>query len=376
MPNYDFNRLIANQDPLPRIIGPRERELRRGKPYRLRLGANESQFGPSPAAISALAAGGKYTSEYCDPTHSLLRQTAAGLWGVSMSHIAVGEGVEGLLEVFSRTFLNPGDVVVSSRGTYPTLAYYVRGLGAGMALRPYSADMSIDIAGLISSAWERQAKLVYLANPDNPTGRVLPFSEIIDLLQSLPPTCMLLLDEAYAEFSAELDNSIKTSENLPSNLIRLRSFSKAYGLAGARVGYAIAHPDVISMAEHVRQRYGVSKLSQEMAVAALSEDGFVKSVRDQNSEAISHYRQIAEILGAVPLPSAANFVAFDFGTSERASHVALWCESNDILVMKPEDPVLTTLVRITTAPAAERAILEEILLALPIMRELDPQLTN
>lgn len=343
-------------------MGPQEREVRRGRAYRLRLGANESQFGAAPEAIRLLLERASEIYLYCDPTHRQLRETIAHASGRDIENVVVGEGVEGLLEVFARTFVSPGDAVVTSRGTYPTLARYVQASGGRMVPQPYRQDMTIDFDGLIARAHESNAALVYLANPDNPTGRFVEAAVLRQLLDGLPRGCMLLLDEAYVEFVHDQRTVLPLSEEF-ANLVRLRSFSKAFGLAGARIGYAYAAPEVIDAAERVRQRYGVSKLSQEIAAAAFSNHSFIDEVRVKNQQALDQYRRIAELIGAEAIPSSANFMAFNFQTPLRAGQMVRWCEENDVLVMQPDDPLLSSIVRITTAPEPARRMLEEILVA-------------
>lgn len=361
---YQFNMMIAGLKPAARLVGPREREARRGRPYVLRLGANESQFGPSPQAMNVLHSNAGSVSEYCDPTHTDLRQAIAGKWGCGIEHVAIGEGVEGLLEVFARVFVNPGDVAVSSRGTYPTLAYYVEALGGTMQYQPYLPSKEIDVSGLLHTAHRYHAKLMYLANPDNPTGNLLSAGTVRQILTNLPAGCVLLLDEAYADFVQDPRDLLLCSEQWPA-LIRLRSFSKAHGIAGARIGYAIADGAFMRVAERVRQRYGVSKLSQEMAAAAFEDHAFLEHVRRQNAEALLHYQSIAERLGARYLPSHANFLAFDFESPAAANLIADGCEQHDVLVMQPNDGLLSSLIRITTAQPAARRLLEEVLLGVP-----------
>ena len=340
--------------------GPKELERRRGRPYKARLGANECLFGVSPAAISVLAERGHELALYSDPTHTELRDAVADAWGRTRAHIVVAEGIEGLLGLFVRACVDPGDFAVTSRGAYPSFDYYVRGCAGCLVHVPYLPAGSNDLDGLAAAAHRHDAKLLYLANPDNPTGGLLPPAQIRALIERIPVGCLLLLDEAYAEFAAA--GGVLPREESWRNLVRMRTFSKLYGLAGARVGYAVADPELVEALDRIRQHFAVSKLSQEMALAALDDHAFIASVLARTAEGREHYRALAERLGLATLPSAANFVAFDLGEAGRAKAFAGWLEDHDVFVRRPADAPLDRLIRITVGPTEARLYLTEVLL--------------
>jgi histidinol-phosphate aminotransferase len=355
-----FTRVLAGLDISQPFPGRWEIERRRGRPYRARLGANECLFGVSPAAMRVAASRAGETAFYCDPTITDLREAIARSWRCSLHHVVVAEGIEGLLGLFVRALIEPGDVAATSLGAYPSFDYYVRGAGGQLAYHPYLASGSNDLDGLLQVARSRRAKLLYLANPDNPTGAQVALSDLRRLLDGLPDDCLLLLDEAYIEFAAA-DEVLPPEESRP-NLVRLRTFSKVYGLAGARVGYAVASPEIVSVLDRIRQHFAVSKLSQEMALAALFDQAFVAEVLDKTREGREQYRALAERIGAVALPSSANFVAFDFGDAARSKAVADWLDEHDVFVRRPVVPPLDRLIRITVGPHELRAYLAEVLL--------------
>lgn len=363
-------RVLAGLDISPPFVGPKELERRRGRPYKARLGANECLFGVSPAALSVLEKRGHETALYSDPTHRELRDALASVWHRPPSHIVVAEGIEGLLGLFVRACVDVGDVAVTSLGGYPSFDFYVEGCGGSLVHVPYLLSGANDLDGLADAARRHDAKLVYLANPDNPTGGLLPASDVKTLIERIPARCLLLLDEAYADFAAA-DSLLPTEASWP-NLVRLRTFSKLYGLAGARVGYALANPELVEALDRIRQHFAVSKLSQEMALAALNDHAFVTDVLARTAEGREHYRALAESIGFTALPSAANFVAFDFGDARRAKAVADWLEDNDVFVRRPTDAPLDRLIRITVGPAEARAYLSEALLGAPAIDEPQP----
>lgn len=345
---FACTRVLAALDVVPPFVGPRELERRRGRRYEARLGANECLFGVSPAAMQVLIDRGHELTLYSDPTHTDLRHALAARWRQPPERIVVAEGIEGLLGLFVRAVVDAGDVAVTSRGTYPSVDYYVRGCGGRLIHVPYLADCAIDLEHLALAAHRYGAKLVYLANPDNPTGRLIPAAQIEAFRDALPPACLLILDEAYVEFAPPAD--VLSDEACWPALVRMRTFSKLYGLAGARVGYAVADPELVRWLDRIRQHFAVSKLSQEMALAALGDDPFVAEVLARVSDGRERYVRIAIEAGIATLPSAANFVAFDFGDAARARIVADRLEAQDVFVRRPAEPPVDRLVRVTVGP--------------------------
>jgi histidinol-phosphate aminotransferase len=358
-----FARVLAELDIVPPFVGPTELERRRGRSYKARLGANECLFGVSPAAMQVLASRGSDTALYSDPTHMDLRDALASAWSILRQNIVVAEGIEGLLGLLVRAIIDPGDVAVTSLGGYPSFDYYVRGCGGRLVHQRYLESGTNDLEGLRAAASRHRAKLVYLANPDNPTGTQLSPQDIRRLLDRLPEGCALLLDEAYVEF-ANPDQVLPQDEIRP-NLFRLRTFSKIYGLAGARVGYAVADAGVLAPLERIRQHFAVSKLSQEMALAAFQDHTFVELVRAETARGREHYDALARRTGATTLPSSANFVAFDFGDGHRAKAITDWLEDHDVFVRRVPEPPLDRLIRIGVGPVQARAYLTDVLTECP-----------
>lgn len=222
----------------------------------------------------------------------------------------VGEGIDGLLGYLVRLCVGEGDAVVTSDGAYPTFNYHVAGFGGVLHKVPYTGDHE-DPMALFAKAAEVDAKLVYLANPDNPMGTWHEGATIVRALDALPKGCLLVLDEAYIDCAPP-----GTAPDLPFDdprLVRMRTFSKAYGLAGARVGYALGHPDLITAFNKVRNHFGMNRAAQAGALAALDDDAHLAHVLDQIDGARRRIAEIAIDNGLDPLPSAANFVAIDCG---------------------------------------------------------------
>ncbi len=292
------------------FVGPETQERERGAPFATRLGANENNFGASPRAIDAMGRAAAHAWMYGDPENHDLRHALAHHHGIAPENIMVGEGIDGLLGYLVRLIVGPGDAVVTSDGAYPTFNYHVAGYGGELHKVPYRDDHE-DPSALFAKAAEVGARLVYLANPDNPMGSWHRGADLLTALEGLPDGCLLALDEAYVECAPE-------GTGLPIDIddprvIRMRTFSKAYGLAGARVGYALGAPDLITAFHKVRNHFGVSRVSQAGALAALADKSWLVQVQREIAKSRDMVSAIARQNGLIPLPSATNFVTMDCG---------------------------------------------------------------
>lgn len=281
-----------------------------GKTFAARLGANENIFGPSPSAIAAMQQASADIWMYADPESHDLRHALAGFHSIAPENIVVGEGIDGLLGYLVRLMIEPGDAVVTSLGAYPTFNYHVAGFGGELHTEPYKNDHE-DLDALLAKAAEVDAKLVYLANPDNPMGTWTSGKNIVAALDGLPDGALLVLDEAYVEFAPE--GTAAEVEIEDPRLIRMRTFSKAYGMAGARVGYALGARDLIRSFEKIRNHFGMNRVGQAGALAALKDADWLASNNAKVSDARSEIDRIARANGFTTLPSATNFVAIDCG---------------------------------------------------------------
>jgi histidinol-phosphate aminotransferase len=290
------------------FVGPETQERAAGRVFDARLGANENVFGPSPRAVEAMAATQQWM--YGDPESYDLRQALAAHHGITPDHIIVGEGIDGLLGYLVRLMVAQGDAVVTSDGAYPTFNYHVAGFGGVLHKVPYLGDHE-DPNALFSKAAEVDAKLVYLANPDNPMGSWHSGADLVKAMDALPEGCLLVLDEAYVDCAPDGTAPVLDADD--PRLIRMRTFSKVHGLAGARVGYAIAAPELITAFGKVRNHFGMNRAGQAGALAALKDTDWLAHVKTHIATARDRIAGIARDNGLTPLPSAANFVAIDCG---------------------------------------------------------------
>jgi histidinol-phosphate aminotransferase len=292
------------------FTGPEALERRTGIPFRARLGANEQLFGPSPKAIAAMQAAASEVWMYGDPENHDLKQALATHHGVTPAHIAIGPGIDGLLGQICQLTLDHGTPVVTSLGAYPTFNFHVTGYGGSLTRVPYRGDHE-DPGDLLDAARRTGARLIYLANPDNPMGSHHPARVIEDMVANLPHHALLLLDEAYADLAPP--GTVPVIEADHPQVIRLRTFSKGYGLAGARVGYGVTSPDLAQAFEKVRDHFGMGRISLAGALAALADQDWLRSVQARTQAARAQLSDIARACGLEPLPSATNFVTIDCG---------------------------------------------------------------
>jgi histidinol-phosphate aminotransferase len=204
-----------------------------------------------------------------------------------------------------------------------------------------------------------RAHLVYLANPDNPSGSWLNALDVGQFVSDLPLDCMLVLDEAYHEFAPA--GSVLPLDAQSSRVIRLRTFSKAHGMAGARIGYAIAASDVISTFGKFRNQFEVSRVSQAGALASINDPRFVNGVIRAVEEGRREYEQLADSIGCPFIPSATNFVCIDVGGADRARAILAALLKRGVFIRMPGAPPLNRCIRLTVGAPPERAEFADIL---------------
>lgn len=323
----------------------------------LRLGANESAFGPSPRAIAAMKAEAHLNSWYGDPESYELRSALANRFGCTPENITVGSGIDDLHSLVVRTFCAPGSTALETEGTYATFAYHVAAYGVRLRTVPYTADGKVDMAALIDVTKRERPKIVYLANPDNPSGTFVEPDAVAALRDALAPEQVLVLDEAYADFVAPEQ---LLSPLLDPQVIRMRTFSKAYGLAGARVGYAICDAEVVSVFQNIRQHFGVNRNGQIAALASLEDDAFIRGVVAEVARGREEYYALAARHGLRSVRSLTNFVCIEIGTRAQAEAFLQEMLRRGVFLRKPAAPPLDGYVRVTVGNAQERARFAEI----------------
>lgn len=327
------------------FVGPEALERRLGIRFEARLGANESVFGPSPLVLEAMAAAARESWAYGDPEHHDLKAALAAHHGLEPDCFVTGEGIDGLFGLLAQLTLDPGDKVVTSLGAYPTFNYHVAGHGGVLDLVPYLDDRE-DLDALAARIASVRPKLAYVANPDNPTGSWHEAPAIERLIEALPAGTLLVLDEAYGDLAPA--SALPPLLPLRSNVLRFRTFSKAYGMAGVRVGYAIGTPEVVAQFNKVRNHFGLSRMAQAGAVAALADQAHLRDTVARIERARERLSEIAGGLGLRALPSATNFVAIDCGRDGGfARRVLDGVLAERVFIRMPGVAPLDRLIRVT-----------------------------
>ena len=327
------------------FVGPEVQERTGGLSFHARLGANESVFGPSPRAIEAMREAAADIWKYGDSASHDLRGALAALHGTHMDNIVMGEGIDGLLGYLVRLLIAPGDAVVTSDGAYPTFNYHVTGHGGILHKVPFKDDHE-DLPALLARAGEVDAKLVYFSNPDNPMGSWWTGQDIAAALKKLPEGCLFILDEAYIEFAP--DAALTPIPIDDPRVIRMRTFSKAYGMAGARVGYAMAAPALIAEFDKIRNHFGMNRAAQAGALAAVKDAGWLAHVQKSVADSRNALARIARDNGLTPLPSVTNFVAMDCGEDGAFARAVLaGLTRAGIFARMPGTPPLDRCIRVS-----------------------------
>lgn len=346
-----YTRLVETLPATVPFVGPETQERKRGAAFVARLGANENGFGPSPRAIEAMSRASAGQWMYGDPENHDLKAALARKLGVTPAHIVVGEGIDGLLGYLVRLLVEVGDPVVTSDGAYPTFNYHVAGFGGTLHKVPYLGDHE-DPAALMHRAREVQAKLVYLANPDNPMGSWHSAEVIAGAIAQVPEGTVLALDEAYVEFAPE--GTAPPLDPDDERVIRLRTFSKGYGMAGARVAYGIGAPGLIAAFDKVRNHFGMNRAAQIGALAALEDQDHLDQTLTRVAAARTRLAAIAAENGLRALASATNFVTIDCGRDgDFARKVLANVVKRGVFIRMPFVAPHDRCIRVSVGPEAE-----------------------
>lgn len=354
-----FTPLVKSLPAVVPFVGPETQERERGRKFRARIGANENVFGPSPRAVEAMRQAASEAWKYGDPENHDLKKALAAFHGVAPQNIVVGEGIDGLYGYLVRLFVEPGVTVATSLGAYPTFNFHVAGFGGRLATVPYRDDHE-DPEALIDLAKREKARLIFFANPDNPMASCWRAETVQEMIDAVPEDSLLCLDEAYADFAPP--GTTPAIDVSHPRVLRFRTFSKAYGMAGARIGYAIGEAELIRSFDKIRNHFGVNRIAQAGAMAALQDADHLAAVVEKVAEARERIAAIALSCGLKPLPSAANFVAIDCGKDGAfARRVLSGLTAGDVFVRMPGVSPLDRCIRVSAGTPSDLDAFEEAL---------------
>ncbi|PYV44369.1 MAG: histidinol-phosphate transaminase [Acidobacteria bacterium] len=276
----------------------------------VRMAANENPLGPAPRSAEAIRLHSERVHRYPIGDGFYLRQKLAQRLGLSMEEIILGNGSSDIIELVARTFLTPTDETVTSRNSFVMYRLAAQQMNSRMIYVPMKNDR-YDLEAILSSLTPR-TKVIFLANPNNPTGTMFTAEEMDGFLSHLAPQIIVVLDEAYYEYVQDphYSHSLEYVKQR-RHVIVLRTFSKIYGLAGLRIGYGIAHADFISCLNQVRSPFNTSRVAQVAALAALDDTDHVRKSIECNTQGYQYLTHELSRLGMKFVPSVTNFILVD-----------------------------------------------------------------
>lgn len=308
----------------------------------IKLASNENPIGCSPHVTLAITKELAELFRYPDANSHYLKQALADYHELPMEYFTLGNGSEEIINLIGRCFVSHNDSVVF--GQYSFIAYPLVTASQGATpIEIPAKNYGIDLDGMLNKIKNNSSvKVVFIANPNNPTGTLLTSEKLDEFLQQVPQSVLVVLDEAYVDYEPSCDNQHLIQKY--ENLIILRTFSKAYGLAGLRVGYSISNPQIGDIFNRVRQPFNVNKLAQSAAIAALADQDFINKVRDSNlSQREWLYNQI-DALGLNYIKSHTNFILLQVNDATKMDQLLL---QQGIIIRSMEEYGLNEWIRVT-----------------------------
>lgn len=310
----------------------------------LKLSSNENPLGPSTAAIQAFARAGHDLHRYPSTDHADLRAAIADVWGVDPARVVCGVGSGEILKLLAEGYAGPGDEVVFTEHGFSMYPIYANACGATPVIVP-ERDRLVDVDAILAACTDR-TRLIYLANPANPTGTMIPEAEVARLAAGLPPQALLVLDGAYAEYVEDFDAGRALVE-ARENVIMTRTFSKIYGLGGLRVGWAYGPQAVIDVLNRLRGPFNLSAAALAAAEAAMRDTTHTDRCRTENARWRDWLAAGLADLGVPSDRSGANFILARFASADEAQDCDAYLRSQGIIVRQVAGYGLPQCLRIT-----------------------------
>ncbi|WP_372654604.1 histidinol-phosphate transaminase [Halobacteriovorax sp.] len=280
-----------------------------------KLASNENPLGPSPFAIKEMTGGLWELHRYPDMHAYQLKKSLCDLYNLKPGNIILGNGSEGIMAYIARAFLQPGDEVLTCDNTFIGFYILARSVGANLKKVPLTSDYRFDVEALAKSITDK-TKAIYIANPNNPTGTYITKKEFDYLMEYVPDHVIVLLDEAYFEFAQHCDDYPDSMDYRYDNVITLRTFSKAYGLSGIRVGYGFAHDELISNLSKVKLPFEPNLIGQLGARGALSDTPHLNRTLKNNTKRYDETFEFLKKHDFNPIKSITNFITYKTGSLE------------------------------------------------------------
>lgn len=318
----------------------------------IKLSSNEGPFGPSPKAIEAVKNMTPEMHRYPDGGCTELRQALAEKNNISADNIVCGAGSDEIISFLCHSYVGEGENIVYSAHGFLMYAIYAKTAG-GQAIAAPEKNLKADPQELLDAVNEK-TKIVFLANPNNPTGSYLTRDEIVDFHTKLPKHVLLVLDAAYAEYVDDENYTIGHDlVEQHENVIVTRTFSKAYGLGGMRLGWGHGPDHIVDVLNRVRGPFNVGSATQMAGLASLQDEDFLKKSVAHNAECRAWTAEQLEGLGLTVYPSAGNFLLVSFGSAEKAEAARQFCKEKGILIRQMGGYGLPECLRITIGTEEE-----------------------
>lgn len=316
-----------------------------------KLASNENPLGPSPKAVAAVRKALSGINRYPDSQGFCLKKSLAEFWGLKPENFVLGNGSDELIELVIRTFTEADENIVTSEGTFLEYSIIAQTNERRIKKAPLR-EFKYDLDAMLELV-DPKTKLVFIANPNNPTGTYLNKNQIARFISLLPEGVITVLDEAYDAF-IDVEDYPESLATLKDNVIVLKTFSKAYGLAGLRLGYAVSSGETVSYLERVRQPFNVNLLAQEAGAAALKDKGFLRKTRKVILEGKNFlYRGLSEA-GIKYVRSVTNFILIDTGFNGKAVFES--CLKCGVIVREMEAYGMRNFIRLTVGNKKENRI--------------------
>jgi histidinol-phosphate aminotransferase len=326
----------------------------------IKLSSNEGAFGPPPAARAAIAQSADGMSRYPDGGARAMREAIGTYFGLDPARIVCGNGSDEIINLLIQAYGGPGTELLMSAHGFSI--YEIFGtLAGGAVIKLPERDLVADMDAFLAAVTER-TRLVFLANPNNPTGSLLPLSELRRLREGLPPDVLLVLDGAYAEYvdRPDFDAGVSLVE-AGENTVMTRTFSKIWGLGGARLGWGYGPAAIMDVLNRLRPPFNIGNAAVAAGVAALSEPGWEAQSRAHNHAARARITAALQAIGLRVWPSEGNFLLADFGTAERARAADTFLRGHGIIVRNVASYGLPHCLRITIGTDEECAAVTDAL---------------
>jgi histidinol-phosphate aminotransferase len=319
-----------------------------------KLASNENPLGPSPFAIKEMTNALWDIHRYPDMHAFALKSALSELYSLKPENIALGNGSEGIMGYIARAFLGPGLEVLTSQNTFIGFYILARSVGANLNCVPLTDDYRFDVDAL-AAAINEKTKIIYIANPNNPTGTYITKTDFDRLMEHVPDHVLVILDEAYFEYANQFEDYPDSMDYRYDNVITLRTFSKAYGLSGIRVGYGFGHEDLIKNLNKVKLPFEPNLIGQKGAIGALRDRPHLERTLGTNKELLDECISYLEKNGFSPLKSITNFVTIKTGSAEASDFLFAQLLENGVIIRPLKANEMPDFVRISIGTREEMA---------------------